>query len=634
MDTDIPSLLAEATSKAAALRASLAGSSPELSVVAASGTLLERFLADLEEALQQVFTAGLAFPDPEIPDELAALATRARALGLPGALEHTLALRALLTATLAAPDGEGRQALVAAAWERTHRLVAWVRLFRTELGFLLVEARLTQTRGATPTTAAEVPTRSLTAQSWGLQLDTSGRLLVFCTDLQTGHPVVLRDHLPEHAGLAPLDYPVVSRLLQDQVTLRHLLRGMVCLDEHPVVERPDQWLFRPAFRAIPRVLSAAEDADPSELPAWPAPIGRLRATAHRSGGRVRWTPSLQTTAWLTLAVQRLMVREGSERVSVDLVVVPGKDAPRPVSAWSADDGWSYPADDPRAWRLAPELLASAADATAAVSATVDTLLLQAAAYLFHGADADAVDTLRTELATARARGISSTQALERARGLLGVPHPDAEAHADLLRAALVALASPGSASLQGIERLLGRRASPSDVQHLDDTMAWETLWLVDRGGLQVELAAEVCGLLAALTAGEGRSTPAYAGARALATHLVEELDGVEDLTAYPYLVAHLDALIPGRSRKRQRLPPLPTVHEILLLGDTTARLVGDDPHGATVAHLGAQPVALLRAAIDALVSWRTSPATPALARRAAHALLLTAASGLSDTVVR
>ena len=38
---------------------------------------LYRLLEDIEEALGQVFAAGLAYPDPELPDELASLAERA-----------------------------------------------------------------------------------------------------------------------------------------------------------------------------------------------------------------------------------------------------------------------------------------------------------------------------------------------------------------------------------------------------------------------------------------------------------------------------------------------------------------------------------------------------------------------------
>lgn len=48
----------------------------------AHAPLLARFLADLGDTLDQLTTAGLAHPDPDLHDELDTLADRARRLTL------------------------------------------------------------------------------------------------------------------------------------------------------------------------------------------------------------------------------------------------------------------------------------------------------------------------------------------------------------------------------------------------------------------------------------------------------------------------------------------------------------------------------------------------------------------------
>ena len=53
-----------------------------LAVLVRSEGLIQQLLGDVQEALSQVFVAGLAFPDPDLPDELAALAERAERFGL------------------------------------------------------------------------------------------------------------------------------------------------------------------------------------------------------------------------------------------------------------------------------------------------------------------------------------------------------------------------------------------------------------------------------------------------------------------------------------------------------------------------------------------------------------------------
>ncbi|MCA9538364.1 MAG: hypothetical protein KC620_05720, partial [Myxococcales bacterium] len=139
-----------------------------LADVVADGPLLARLLDDLTDAIDQLFVAGLAHPDADLPDELAALIERAERAGLATATDGLKRLRdAVVALRAAAPPGvEAPRELAAAAWDETQRLVAWLDLFRREFALLRVEGQLAAARleargerapaAATPTASARV----------------------------------------------------------------------------------------------------------------------------------------------------------------------------------------------------------------------------------------------------------------------------------------------------------------------------------------------------------------------------------------------------------------------------------------------------------------------------------------------
>lgn len=635
--------------------------SVDVSEVVASGVLLERFLSDVEEAVRQLFTAGLSFPDPELPEELTVLAERAERHGLPTAVAHLQRLRLWITSIGEHNEAEGRLRLAEGAWDETQRLLAWLRLFRTELDFLTIEGALAvEASGDTERTVSRVPTRTSTVWPVGLELEPSGKLLIFGFDVDAKMPVLLRDQLAELNPDDPIGDRAISRLFQDQVNVGQIMKGLVRLEDHPVVRRQSSMLFRPAFRAIPKVLAVAGDFQAPELPALDPERNRgqhvpgpVTATIELRGGKLRWSApfDIDTNDVLQLNLMKLLARDRQAAIEIDLVARLKDDSLRLLSATTVDDGTVFIADDPTLFRLAPNVLASSAiEASGALArAPFIGAWLRSTSFLFGGADGSAVAKVREDLSSAQLSGLDQHYTAGLTSFLLGDGIPPASVE-KLVRETL-GLASRRSGDpvqLSSVSRVIGRKASSADLKLIDDDdlLVYQALWLI----LQSDLVGAMESELRALSKRRystkiGTITPATVCARALSTFLMEILDGTFDpeddesgkaSKAREFLDAHLADLSVGTGRRRRRRRtqmPTPELLELFQLADTRAVVTGSDRHHGTIDALGMPRLAIAGMCAKALMKWRLGEADVELAREAAKGLLIIAAAGLSSFFV-
>jgi hypothetical protein len=380
---------AEAEARAEALRAGLpAGAGDagaELAQAAQEGRALTRFLQDMEEALKQLFVAGLAYPDPELPEELEALAERAGRHGLFSAVSSLLRLRAWLEGIGGQRDLLLRQQMAQRAWDEAQRFLAWLRLLRGEHDFLMVQGRMAaEATEEVRDNRASYPTRSATVWPLGMELDSGGRLLVFCQEVETGRYVLLRDQLAEFDAQDPLGGRAISRLFQDAIRLSRLFESVVRLEDHPVVARAATWLFRPAFQATPRLLPVSSAFRAPEIPeleleangeprvsrAIPSLL-RGYLVMHNGRPDVRLpnhgSARLQGGEVLRLNLTKLLLREQVERQEVELVVMPRDEGLLPLSLRTDFDGRVFPAQDPTLFRLSGDVLNARAQGHAATA---------------------------------------------------------------------------------------------------------------------------------------------------------------------------------------------------------------------------------------------------------------------------
>lgn len=629
-----------------------------LAVWHAHGAVIDRLLADVGDALQQVAVAGLSFPDPELPDELDVLAARATTLGLARGAQLLGALGAALGRVAASTDSPdalaARREALADAWAASQRLTAWWRLYRIEHDLRTVQGRLALDRlhSAQPaTTRAPVATRSLTVRPLGIELDPSGRLLVFALPFGDDRPVgvravLLRDQLSEVDRDAPLATPAISRLFQDAVRLGRVLDGVVRLDDHPVTERADAWLFRPAFRSVPRALSLAPGVAEPALPR--LDVRRLRSGAHPAVAcvvtvTVRWdataSPRIVSllddgdpapwaappTLWLSLA-KRAMVR-GEMVGSLDLVVMPRGDTLLPLHHVDALDARRYLAHDPTAFALDGTLLARAL-VDAAPDDPAEALFVRAVALLVGGGVVDPA-ALRADWEALHPVGVDATWRHRWCGWVLGAACDPAEALGWLYD--LAAALDPMAPDLAALARLLGRDAtqvSTADVALLDDARAARALWLArDAGELAdgdtawATLGASRLG--AALATPTGWAVCAQAMVRSQCAR-----DEGEAAAARDFFDGHRASMLAdGRA-------PLCDAMELVHLGDVWSLLRGADRSGSFAAGLGLDRVALALRAVEAVGAWRLeAPGDRGRALRAAEALLLAATAGVLPWVV-
>ncbi len=651
--SDLEAALTAVGREAAELEARLTGegaggAETDLSVVASGGPLLERFLDDVDEAVGQVFVAGLSFPDPELPDELASLSERAERHGLPTALAHLKRLELWVRAISGEKSTERRLELAQGAWDETQRLLAWLRLFRTELGFLIVESALSaETAGETQGAARQVPTRTVTMYPVGLELERSGMLLIAGLDIDSKMPVVLRDHLAELDPDRPLSGKVISRLFQDAVDLSVVMRGLIRLEDHPVVQRQTVMLFRPAFRATPKLLPVTEDFQPPEFPSLdPSRLrgqhmpGPFRATLSARGRQIHWTAPwpVESSEVIKLNATKLLAREAATKLELDLVArLKEDDTLRVLSATTEDDGRVFLADDPTLFRMAPEVVAASAITTRKDLGEDHELAgrwLEAAAFLFGGTDKKVVEGLREALAKLEPQGLDEHYRAALAQDLLGeVPAGDKVQAVIKDALDLALLTTSDTVPTDALSRVLGRQASSADLRYVTDELVYQALWLTFGAGLLGDLAGEVRAVVSHRFSGKLKAaTPATICARALGTYLVELLDGeVDDPTkskAVGFLEAHLADLGPARRRRRRKTTLRPELLELFQLADTRAVLNQWDRRGPIVAGLGLPALELASTCAKPLLRWRAGEAGEKAALEAGDALLIIAAAGL------
>jgi hypothetical protein len=603
--------------------------SPEaLAEVARSGRLLDRFLQDVDEALKQVFVAGLAYPDPELPDELGVLVERAERHGLGSAVEHLSRLRVLIGAILAERDLMTRHKLAQDAWNETHRFLAWLRLFRGEHDFLTVQGKLAaESTGEVVNNRASYPTRSATVWPLGMELH-DGRLLVFAQDVDTGRYVMLRDQISEFEPHNPLGSVSISRLFQDSIVLRRVMGALVRLEDHPVVTKTSAWLFRPAFQTTPKVLPVAANFREPEIPeiefdgentprVGRAIPSRMTAYAHlnRRGLHVRTanhaSARLKFDGALKLNLTKLLFREAQEKIELPWVVLPREDELLALSLTTAMDGRVFPVQDPILFRTSPQVVVRRAWETAAAldKPTLGTLWLKAMSHAL----ADDADSARLAELTA---------------GLLAfVPHGVA-AHARLAWAgtltgqtlrwegarqtveATLALANAADSDPVDLARLalaLGKpqgALSSSDLRLLDGNAIFYAVWMA----LELDLVEPLGEPLRALW------TKRYKG------ELVNP--SVGDLCARALLIAALEIAPEGEARPADFTEPAlrflyahltdinqgkravaPEFEELLMLGETVAWLTNQPRVFQTVTRMGYGAERLLQPVAEAMFFW-------------------------------
>lgn len=668
-DALLAARLAEVEADVAALaKGGEAPSTEDLASVAGSGRIVDLFLSDIGEALRQVCVAGLSFPTPELPDTLAALGERARALGLLSSFETISRLRAYIAATLAEPDLERRHVHARGAWEQTQKLIAWQRLYRAEHDLLMVQSRLSAEASGEQLSRAEgFKTATLSVWPLGVDLSPTGKLLIFGRDIDQGRTVVLADHLAEHSAEDPLGAAAISRMFQDVIELRKVLGSVIRLEDHPVVERANSLLFRPAFKAVPKLRPVADKFKPPKLgpfdlsaDAPPEGVGVLDVKVQRSSGRTRMTSGKESidvqNPLLKLSFTKLMLREQTQSLDLRLVVVAHDDALQVLSTETELDGRVFPAHDTTVFRTSAALLQSRADHAPLAEGAVAHLFLRTAAHALGGSKPEQVGALKTQVADATARSLDEAYRLSLCFMLLGLPLPPERVRGFIEDAVLLLTTAASAIDLEVLARVLGRPSgsvSLADTREVDGAMAYRAVFMADQAGLFEELrplfialyndlykgelknpqVGDVCAralLVAGLTDGKGE----------IATDADDEGDDGDDDEGKPrpaveaalkFFNAHLDDFAPKKTTTKSK--PLPEPIELLQLGDTLAYLQGAPRLGPTLLALRLPPFKLEQACVEALLEWLVVASPEPLSKRAVIAadnLLVSIARGFSS----
>lgn len=334
---------------------------------------VQAWLADVEDALARLLGTGLLHPDAELPEALGLLAERGERLGA-GAGARSLRRLADGTGALrpGPVDRAARVALADGLFDELMGLAAWHRLLRADLA--LTEAGL-RARGQHGEQRPD-PGERRSGRVWvdGLALDEHGVLRIV-GHMDDDTPVLLLDPLGDPDRDDLFARLVVSRLFQDLVDLRELGRCAVELERHPVDVRGGVVIGRPAFRAVPRRITADGDAPRTRH------VERVRVEVRGTadGLRVRDVTGRELEVGRTLAFNlRKRIADGGEG-SVELVVRSGAGGRRVIGALE-DGRRTFPTVDARAWRVDPHgLLRAATDA--------DEPWIRACATLFGGGGA-------------------------------------------------------------------------------------------------------------------------------------------------------------------------------------------------------------------------------------------------------
>jgi hypothetical protein len=685
--------LAAATAEAQGARASYGADPPtaaDLAELGAQARVVDLFLSDLGEALRQICVAGLSFPAPELPETLASLAERAKAHRFSTSQELLARLRLRVGAILGEPDIEARHHYARGAWAEAQRLITWLRLYRAEHDLLTVQSRMAAEASGKPAARPEAyRTRSLGVWPVGIDLASSGKLLIFALGVEGGEAVVLADHLAEFDAEAPLSSRAISRLFQDGVELRKVLASVIRLEDHPVVERGGALLFRPAFRSIPRVLPVADSFRPPALRELkvarvghlPAGLFSLSVVARRTGGRLRVEHDgdeapLAPSPLLRFNLSKLLLRERARSIELDLAVVTQEDRLSVLSTSTDLDGRVFIAHDPALFAVPREVLQTLAEKASSPEQGPALLFLRAATQALGGGKPARLEALCHEVEAAASAGIDDAYRLALAGALLGLELPGAKVKPLIEEAlSLLAATSAEGVDMGKLARCLGRReseVSTGDMHLIDGRVAYRAIWLAMEANLVDELRDQLARVLAARYAGELRSpgvgdvcaralllallsgsTPAETSAVAARPEGAapedededegedeEEKDG-EDAgaavhgaagdaaAALAFLEAHLATILP--SRRTSKTPPTPEPLELVQLGDTRAFLRGEHRLGRTLEALEVPREKLRQLAVDALLDWLVEPSVApsrGALLGAADALLAVLAAGL------
>lgn len=635
--TDLQAALREADVSAAALRARFGAIEPPTEANLASarpGGPLAGWLHELGEVLDQIAVAGLAYPDPDLPAALDALADEAveLALSTPVALLLRLAV-CLRRCPPDAPD-EQRRAAGVAAFEQVQRLTVWLRMFRREQALLVVDAQLAALGADTATThRPAVPTRSLEAWVDGLVF-AAGRLTLLARDRSDGAPVLIRDSVPDFDVVDPFARPYLSRLFQAAVRLEDVLSGLVVFEDHPVALRHGATVFAPAFQVAAQVRAVTDAFIPPPLP--PAQPGARRPGVIRAewrrteGGPALWLVDhgemLPTAEAPILALNAVKALTLHERPRLDLCVIDGPEGARVLNARLDPGQRVFPAVDPTIFRWQPEEL---------VQATAEgTPWLRAAAAIYGGA----ASALLTDLGAhwPNTPSIPNCWRAAYLRWALGMPPPDATPElTTLLDLALRAATRASDCTPAELARLHGVPAGAlgAAATRIDGRIAYMALWLLMQiDGIESRMPA-LRGLFQVryATLGEEPTVHDICTRAILMASIAEESaqDGdIEPEDVYrptlDYLQAHVSSFLrrPGHAEPR----PLPPLDGLLALADTWARLNDEDPRVRPVARLGLDRTALGAAIARALYAWRREGAPSSTA---ADALWVAAHSGLA-----
>ena len=607
---------------------------------AGQANALTQWTRDVNEVIEQVAVAGLAYPDPDLPDAVDALADRGAGLGIRTPVAPLLRLAACLRLCPPEADAEARRLAGVAAFDAVQRVTVWLRLFRREQSLLIVASQIANIDSDAQSRRSTVPTRSL--QAWPLGFSyAAGRLTILAQDRDDGAPVIIRDAVPDFDLTDPFARPYLSRLFQAAVPLGNVLDSLLIFSDHPYAKRGGATVFAPAFQVAAQVRPVTANFEPPPLPAAQPGTrqpGFLAAEIRNADtGPGFWLPAYSTM--LAVADSPILALNMMKAVTLQS---PSSDAPTPLTLCVIggpqgarvlhaviDGERTFPAADPTAFRWRPTALMQAAANGPA--------WLRAAAAIHGGAAPAVLDEWRTYWPAAPS--IPTAWQASWIRAALGEPPPQDAQVGALIQLALRAAIRTQDCAPEELAQLVGvpRGALGSNAREIDGRLVFMAVWLAVRGG---ERDVHLPMLRALFTARYTRldTEPGLhdicvrallMAAFAEETALDEGTDLVEGYVPIrEYLQTHLSSLVrrPGSAEPR----PLPPLDALLAFADTWARLNGADPHQLPVAKLGLDRATLGAAIGRALYAWRREGAP---GRIAADALWVGASAGLAGWFV-
>ncbi|MCB9679421.1 MAG: hypothetical protein H6737_30230 [Alphaproteobacteria bacterium] len=517
--------------------------------------LVQAWIADASDALGRLMVAGIAHPDPELPETFDLLSERAAALGT-GTAARGFAVLAEWTRALrpGPPDLTTRMQLAHETWREAMALLAWLRLFRADidLASAAVRARGERSDGAE---RADLPRYTDRVYVDGLTLSAEQRLVVVGHD-EHGQQVLAFDPLASGDADDPFGSPVISRLFQEQMWLGDLAGCALDFDRHPYTRRGNTILVQPAFRAVPLRLPTDRPLGGPGVEVFEAHCsadGEALVVRPRDGGRVVVGRTFEFN------VRKRLAALGRPGLSLRLVGLPRREG-RVIIACDDEGQTRFPAIDARCWRVHPEVLAAAT-----VSASV---WLRAAAAMFGGHPGPERERLFRDVATAKLAGLDAWRLV----------WWSARLGADALD--LVVPEVPGPSAEDGF------------------VAVWGHLW---NGGGEDALKA--------LYAARYESVPEPALPDVCArTLLLDAVTGDRD-AALAYLEAHLVHL----RRTGKSAPVLPPSLHLVMLADTLAWLTAGDRSGPVGDALQLPSVPLRERLAQKLYRWRVHGETHELA---------------------